>query len=258
MRKTIQTVIASALIAMGACAMAQQVATAAAPAAPGAPTAVAGDPGMMATLRGLYPQTQFKEVNRTNVPGVFEVVMGQNVAYVDQTGRYFFFGRMFDMQTQQDLTSGKLEDSGRIDMSQLKKEDAIKVVKGNGKRTLYVFSDPDCPFCKQLEKNLSTLNDVTIYTFMFPLESLHPDAKRKAVAVWCAKDKAKAWDDLMNKGTEAKGANCDNPVDRNMAVAERFGITGTPTLIAADGRKLPGAASASSISSWLDSGKTVQ
>ena len=71
-------------------------------------------------------------------------------------------------------------------------------------------------------------------------------------------DKAKAWDDLMNKGTEAKGANCDNPVDRNMAVAERFGITGTPTLIAADGRKLPGAASASSISSWLDSGKTVQ
>lgn len=251
MRNTFKTLIATALIAAGTCAMAQTP-------APAAPTAIAGDPGMMATLRGLYPNTQFKEVNRTSVSGVYEVVMGQNVAYVDQSGRYFFFGRMFDMQTQQDLTTGKLDDANRIDMAQLKKEDAIKTVKGNGKRTLYVFSDPDCPFCKQLEKNLVGLNDVTIYTYLFPLESLHPDAKRKAVAVWCAKDKAKAWDELMNKGSEAKGGSCANPVDRNIALAERFGITGTPTLIAADGRKMPGAANATAISQWLDNTKAVQ
>lgn len=253
MRTTIKSVIASTVFALAGMASAQT-----APAA--APSAVAVDPAMLATLKGLYPSTTFKEVNRTTVPGIYEVVMGQNVAYVDQSGRYFFFGRLFDMQTQQDLTTGKVEENNKIDIAQLPKSDAIKTVKGNGKRVMYVFSDPDCPFCKQLEKSLVNLKDVTIYTFMFPIDGLHPDAKRKAVAVWCSKDREKAWDDLMHKGIEAKAAAaaCANPVDRNVALADRFGITGTPTLISADGRKLPGAAPADRISAWLDNTKATQ
>ena len=131
------------------------------------------DPGMMAQMQSLYPNTQFKEVSTTVIPGVFEVVMGKNTAYVDSTGRYFLFGRLFDMQTQNDLSPAKPEPVvEKIDLGKLKTEDAIKTVKGSGARTLYVFSDPDCPFCTQLEKNLANVTDVTIYTFLFPLEGL--------------------------------------------------------------------------------------
>lgn len=239
--RTTKTLIAAALVAISGVSFAQ--------------TASLADPAMMLTLKKMYPSTTFKEVNRTNLPGVYEVVMGQNIAYVDQSGRYFLFGRMFDMQTQQDLTAAKQDDANRIEIADLPLADAIKTVKGNGSRVLYVFSDPDCPYCKQLEQNLLGLNDVTIYTFLFPIESLHPEAKGKAVSVWCSKDREAAWSALMLKGTAPQAQSCANPVDRNVALASRYGINGTPTLIAADGRKLPGAASADRISQWLDAGK---
>lgn len=239
--RTTKTLIAAALVALSGVAFAQ--------------TASMADPAMMLNLKKMYPSTTFKEVNRTTLPGIYEVVMGQNIAYVDQSGRYFLFGRLFDMQTQQDLTASKQEDANRIDIGQLPVADAIKTVKGNGSRTLYVFSDPDCPYCKQLEQNLLGLNDVTIYTFLFPIEGLHPEAKSKSIAVWCSKDQEAAWSSLMLKGAVPQAQNCPNPIDRNVALASRYGINGTPTLIAADGRKLPGAASADRISQWLDAGK---
>lgn len=241
---TTKTLFAAAVLALAGAAFAQDATTA--------------DPDMMLTLKKLYPATTFKEVNRTTVPGIYEVVMGQNIAYVDQSGRYFMFGHLYDMQKQEDLTAGKADAASKIDIGQLPVGDAIKTVKGNGARTLYVFSDPECPYCKQLEQNLADLSNVTIYTFLFPLEGLHPKAKGKAVAIWCAQDRAGAWQALMQKGVEpqAQGADCANPVDRNIVLAGRFGITGTPTLIAADGRKLPGAASADRIAQWLDSGSS--
>lgn len=239
--RTVKNLIAASLIALTGAAVAQE-----------APLA---DPGMMLNLKKMYPATTFKEVNRTVVPGIYEVVMGQNIAYVEQSGRYFFFGRLFDMQKQSDLTAAKLDEANKIDIGQLPLGDAIKTVKGNGSRTLYVFSDPDCPYCKQLENNLGGLSDVTIYTFLFPIEGLHPQAKGKAIAVWCSKDRAGAWDALMKQGVVPQAQSCANPVDRNIALADRFGISGTPTLIAADGRKLPGAASADRISQWLDGGR---
>ncbi len=211
------------------------------------------DPGMLLALQKLYPTTSFKSVLRTEVPGIFEVTMGGNVAYVDQTGRYFFFGHLYDMTLRQDLTAAKADEANKIDVSTLPLADAIKVVKGDGKkRTLYLFSDPDCPFCKQLEQNMASLTDVTIYTFLFPLEGLHPQAKQRAVAIWCAADRAKAWDAYMRQGTVPTGLPCDNPVERNIALGQKFGVTGTPTLVSGDGRKLPGAAPAERIAQWLD------
>jgi thiol:disulfide interchange protein DsbC len=213
------------------------------------------DPQMMLTLHKMYPSTQFKEVNRTALPGIFEVVMGQNVAYADQSGRYFMFGHLFDMQSQQDLTVSRIDNANKIDIGQLPLSDAIKIVKGNGSRTMYVFSDPDCPFCKQLEQNLTGMTDVTMYVFLFPIEGLHPQAKAKAVGIWCAKDRAGAWNAWMHNGVLPAAVLCDNPVDRNIALGERFGVTGTPTLIAADGRRMAGAAPADRISNWLSSVK---
>ena len=226
-----------------------------------APSLRAGTPApdMLATLQGKYKGTTFRSVVTSHVPGIYEVTMGQNVAYTDASARYFFFGRLFDMQAQQDLTAEKLDSASKIDTKVLKTGDAIKLVKGNGARTLYVFSDPDCPFCKQLENNLVSLNNVTIYTFLMPLDGLHPDARGKAEAVWCSTDRAQSWDTLMKTGVAPTGsAKCDTPIDRNLALASSLSITGTPTLISADGRKMPGARSADQISSWLDAGPVAQ
>ena len=237
----IRSLAGAALMSLAATAHAQPLA------GPGTP-----DPAMLATLQRLYPSTTFKEINATSVPGVFEVVMGQNIAYVERTGRYFFFGRLFDMQAQTDLTAAKVEQSSKLEVGSLPIEDAIKTVKGNGARKLYVFSDPDCPFCKQLERNLLGLNDVTIYTFMMPLEGLHPQAKAKSISVWCSADRAKAWDQLMVTGQVPSSAACAHPVDRNIALGARLGVTGTPTLLSQDGRKLPGAAPTERIAQWID------
>jgi thiol:disulfide interchange protein DsbC len=202
-------------------------------------------------LKQLYPNTQFSAVSESALPGLFEVVMGRNIAYTDAAGRYFLFGHLFDMPTQRDLTAERKDQLQRIDFGQLPLQDAIKTVGGNGSRVLAVFSDPDCPYCKRLEPELAKLTDVTVYTFLMPLTQLHPDARAKAVAVWCAKDRVHAWAQLMLHGQTAASPNCAHPVDRNIALGERLQINGTPTMVSADGRVLPGAASAEQIEAWL-------
>ena len=202
-------------------------------------------------LQALYPSTRFGAVNPTPWPGVFEVVMGANLAYVDQSGQYFLFGHLYDMKSQRDLTAERKDTLARIDFDALPLADAMKEVRGNGSRVLAIFSDPDCPYCQKLETDLRALTNVTIYTFLMPLVSLHPAAHSKAVSVWCAKDRTAAWHATMWRGESVPQADCPHPVDRNVALGERLGINGTPTLIASDGRMLPGAASKEQIEAWL-------
>lgn len=208
---------------------------------------------VMATLKQKYPSTVIKSVSSTNLPGVYEVVMGKNVAYVEESGRYFLFGHMFDMQTQTDLTEGKImaEQVAKTDFKALPLKDAIKIVRGDGSRKLAIFSDPDCPYCKQLENNIANLTNVTIYLYLFPIDQLHPQAKAKAVGVWCANDQVKAWDGLMRRN-EVPTGQCENPVDRNIALAETMGINGTPTVILPDGSVIPGAPSAAKLEQMLN------
>lgn len=177
--------------------------------------------------------------------------MGANIAYVDESGRYFLFGHLYDMQAQRDVTAEHKGTLARIDFASLPLEDAIKEVRGNGARVLAIFSDPDCPYCKRLEADLRELSDVTLYTFLMPLAALHPAARDKAVAVWCAKDRVKAWHDTMWQDQTLFHTDCPHPVERNIALGERLGIAGTPTLIAADGRVLPGAANKAQVEAWL-------
>lgn len=209
-------------------------------------------PEVLAALKAKYPNTQWRGVTSTPVAGVYEVMMGQNIAYTDGAGRFFFFGRLFDMQTQTDLTEPRMQVVNAVDTRQLPAADALKVVKGNGKRALYVFSDPDCPYCKRLEVTLRDVTDVTIHYYFLPLASLHPDARRKSISVWCSKNPAQAWEALLLNGVVPPAVDCPNPVDRNVALAQRLGITGTPTLISGDGRRLPGAATADRIDAWLN------
>jgi len=202
-------------------------------------------------LQALYPSTRFGAINPTVWPGVFEVAMGANLAYVDATGRYFLFGHLYDMSQQRDLTAERRDAMARIDFGSLPLADALTEVRGNGTRTLAIFSDPDCPYCRRLEAELRGMDDVTIHTFLMPLASLHPAARGKAVSVWCATDRLATWQALMLRDTLPPQADCPHPVDRNVALGEQLGINGTPTLIAGDGRVLAGAASRDQIEAWL-------
>jgi thiol:disulfide interchange protein DsbC len=202
-------------------------------------------------LKTLYPSSKFDAIAVAPLAGMYEVVINKKVAYVDASGKYFLFGHLYDMATQQDLTSRRIDELSAIDFASLPLSDAIKTVRGNGERKLAVFSDPDCPHCKALEKSLISLNNVTIYTFIFPIAALHPTAKAKAISVWCAKDKSAAWDNLMLRNAQVSPTQCDHPIDRNIAMAQRMGINGTPTLFSGDGRMQAGAMPIERLESWL-------
>lgn len=210
-------------------------------------------------IRAAYPATRIDRIEGTPMEGVYRVVMGRNQAFVDASGRYFLFGRFYDMETQTELFSNgegtdTPRESRKIDFSALPLDKAIRTVRGEGKRVMAVFSDPDCPYCRKLEHELAGINNVTIYTFLMPLASLHPDARRKAEAVWCATDPATAWAELMLGSKEPSPAKskCPTPLDEIARLGDSLGIQGTPFLIAADGRSVPGAMAAERIEAWLN------
>lgn len=209
---------------------------------------------LAARLKEMYPATHVDRVQRSEIPALFEVVMGKNAAYTDTTGRYFVFGHLFDMKEQRDLTADRVEKAARIAFGELPLADAIKTVRGKGERVLAVFSDPDCPYCRRLEAELVKLDNVTLYTFPYPLEGLHAEAKDKSIAVWCAANRSQAWADLMKSGKAPASRTCDHPIERNIQLGQRLGIQGTPTLLSADGRTLPGAAPKDRIEQWLMEG----
>ena len=202
-------------------------------------------------LRALYPATQFGAVALTPLPGIYEVALANQLVYTDASGQFFLFGHLYDMKAQRDITAERKDLLTRIDFAQLPFEDALKEVRGNGSRVVAIFSDPDCPYCRKLEADLKPLTDVTFYTFLMPLASLHPEARGKAIGIWCASDRIGAWRALMDRAQPASTAECPHPVDRNIALAERLGISGTPTLVAADGRVMAGAAGLAQVEAWL-------
>lgn len=208
---------------------------------------------VLTNLKHAYPATSFTSVGPSVIPGLYEVLMGRHVAYTDATGRYFLFGNLMDMQTQTNLTQERSDSLVRLDVAALPLDQAIKTVRGNGSRVLHVFSDPSCGFCKQLEATLTALSDVTIYTYIVPM--LGQSSMATGDAVWCSRDRAKAWSTFMAASAQKPAAapvGCDTPLRKNLQLAERLGITATPTLVAANGTRVAGALSAQQLRALLD------
>jgi thiol:disulfide interchange protein DsbC len=175
------------------------------------------------------------------------------IIYTDKNVTYLFAGEIYQAANLENLTQKKLDKINAVSWSELPLSLAIKRVKGNGKRELVVFSDPDCPYCRRLESELSNINDVTIYTFVYPIASLHPNAPQRSAEIWCAKDRAKAWDQYLLKKIQLnKNTQCDlSDLEKTQSLAEKLNITGTPTLIFKNGQKVPGVISTNDLEKML-------
>jgi thiol:disulfide interchange protein DsbC len=205
-------------------------------------------------VQAAYPKIKVESITKTPFAGLYEVFVDGQILYTNDNFSWFIAeGRLVDAKSKKELTSARMEELTKVDFDMLPLDQAIKVVRGNGSRKVAVFSDPDCPFCKKLEqKELLPLTDVTIYTFLFPLESLHPDSANKSKAIWCATDRVKAWNDWIINGQVARGgASCDTPLEKNAALGRKLGITSTPTLIFEDGKRMLGAYPAAEIEKAL-------
>jgi len=218
---------------------------AATPADSPAPSAASNAAAMIKkTIEMRFPGTKVQDVQPSPMAGIYEVYVDGKFIYTDASANFILTGSMIDTQTRQDLTEGRTADRGAIDFRTLPLDRAIKVVKGNGSRAFAVFSDPDCPYCLQLEKSLVAVSDVTMYVFLYPIASLHPQATSKAHAIWCAKDRAQAWTEWMQARKLPPAGFCKaDPVDELQKLGQKLNIYGTPTLFFANGRRVSGALS---------------
>lgn len=216
--------------------------------------AVADEAILKKAIEAAYPKFKVDSVFKTPYAGLYEVFMGGQIIYTDEKLSFIIAeGRLVDPKTKKDVTGERLEELTKIDFNSLPLDKAIKIVKGNGSRKLVVFSDVDCPYCKQLErKELSNITDVTIYTFLYPIDQLHPDAANKSRSIWCATNREKAWTDwILKDQLPTTTGKCEVPLEKVGELARKFGITGTPALIFSDGKKIPGAVPYKEIERYL-------
>jgi thiol:disulfide interchange protein DsbC len=181
-------------------------------------------------------------VNATPFAGLYELRAGADIYYADANGDFVLQGQLIDTKARVNLTEQRLVELNTIDFNSLPYKDALQAKQGNGQRKIAVFSDPNCPYCKRFERELSQLKDTTVYTFLMPI--LGPDSVEKSRNIWCANDATLAWHDWMLKGSSAPQAkaNCDvGALQRNVALGQRLRITGTPGIVFADGRTQSGA-----------------
>ncbi|MDH4390324.1 MAG: DsbC family protein [Aquabacterium sp.] len=196
------------------------------------------------------------EVSKTPIPGLFEVRLGSEVIYSDATGNHIVQGAIIDTRTKADLTEARINKLTAIDFDSLPMKNAVVIKQGNGARKLVVFADPNCGYCKRLERDLLALKDVTIYNFIYPI--LGPDSTAKSRDIWCAKDQAKAWRDWMVDGKlpSKAAANCDTAaLDANTELGRKYRVQGTPAVVFEDGTRAPGAIPAAQIETRMVAAK---
>ena len=195
-------------------------------------------------LSRYYPNIQVSNIQTTEMPALYSGSLDNQIIYLDENAQYMLVGSMVRLKDQKNLTKDLMLQQNSVDWKQLPFKDAIKTVKGTGKSQLFIFSDPNCPYCKRLEVELDKLNDVTIYTLIYPLKSQSITVSKQ---VWCDPNQAYAWKNLLQKNVQPKEKTCANPIERNLELGKKLGIEGTPTLIFGNGLKMVGGRSAEDI-----------
>ena len=214
-------------------------------------TATAQEPAIRKTLAERIPQLEkIDEVRATPMGGLYEVRAGTDLFYTDAKGNFLIQGELIDTKARRNLTEDRINKLTAVDFNTLPLQDAFATVRGNGKRKLVVFADPNCGYCKRFERDLQNVDNVTIYTFLYPI--LSPDSAEKSRNIWCAKDRNNAWNDWMLREKTPAAASCDTAaLQRNLAFGKKHKITGTPTLLFANGARVPGAIGAADIEKRL-------
>ncbi|MEK6685592.1 MAG: DsbC family protein [Pseudomonadota bacterium] len=199
-----------------------------------------------------------ESLKKTPYLGLYEVVVGDEIFYTDDKADYFFFGHVIDTKTRVSMTNERLQEikaARRVPLDSLPLEFAIKTVKGNGKRRLAVFTDPNCPYCKQLEKELVNVTDITIYTLLYPVLNGSMEVSKK---IWCSDNQLKAWDDFMLRGVAPSSKDCETPLEVLVKSGRENKVSGTPTLVFADGSIVGGMIPAAAIEEKLESASKSQ
>jgi thiol:disulfide interchange protein DsbC len=197
------------------------------------------------------------EVTKTPVAGLWEIRIGNEVLYTDADGSYLVQGELIDTKSRNNLTRQRIDKLTAIKFDDLPLKDAMVIKQGNGSRRLAVFADPNCGYCKRLERELVALKDVTIYNFVYPV--LGPDSNDKSRAIWCSKDAMKTWRDWMLDGVAPPRVmgECDTAaIQRNLAYGQKYRINGTPALIFENGERVPGALQGAELVKRLDGAKS--
>lgn len=217
--------------------------------------ALADEAAIRKALEPKMGGARIESISPTPLQGLYEVqyrsAEGMQIFYTDANGGYIVQGKIFDAKQGRDLTEDRLRKLNAVAFDKLPLDMAVKIQRGNGKRVLAMFSDPYCPYCKQFEKTLQTLDDVTVYVFMYPV--IRPQAADHSRSVWCSPDRAKAWLDLALQGVPPSAPpTCDNPVDKTLELGRSLRVNSTPTLILANGERVTGGLRAPELKQMLD------
>lgn len=212
--------------------------------------AVADEAKIKKVIEERLTGAKVEKIVKTPYLGLYEVQIGSEVLYTDADAHYIFVGNVHDGQTLENLTEARLRELNKVDFGQFPLDQAIQLVNGKGTRKLVYFSDPNCPYCKRMDKELTQVEDVTIYVFLYPI--LSPDSMAKSQKVWCSTDRAKAWQTLMLEGKEPGGdGNCSTPILKNLELGQKLRIRGTPALFFANGERVSGAITAKEVEDLL-------
>ena len=235
--KLITTLLAGAALAMSTGVFAQEAA-------------------IRKTLSERIPQLQnIDEIAATPMKGLYEVRVGTDLFYTDAAGNYLIQGELIDTKARRNITEDRITKLTAVDFNSLPFADAFKIVRGNGKRQIAVFEDPNCGYCKAFRHTLEKVNNVTIHTFV--VDILGPKSTVAAKQLLCAKDQGAAWDNwMLRQQLPDNSGACDTSVlDKNKALAQQLGVTGTPTIIFENGKRIPGAPDAATLEEMLTASK---
>ncbi|MCC2961120.1 DsbC family protein [Massilia sp. IC2-278] len=193
-------------------------------------------------------------IKETPYSGLYELRVGGDILYTDKKAEYLFIGQVFDAKSSKNLTRERIDQLNKVKFSDLPLNLALKQVKGDGKRVIAVFEDPNCGYCKRLRATtLAQLDNVTIYTFMYNI--LSPDSFEKSKNIWCSPNQVKAWDDWMINGKvpTAAPSSCETPNDKVVELGHKLNIQGTPAIFFTDGSRIPGAVDLKTLEAKLES-----